>query len=980
MPSFIQVKKVFISLTLFLTLFPHALGSLGSKVVWEKMEWKVLKGEHFNVHYPKGYDDLGKTTLIFAEEANIMLSRRMGHRLTQVIPIFVYPSHSHFQMTNIIHSPLSEGIGGFTERIKKRVVLPFMGSYDGFRHVLTHEIVHAFQYDILLGGGFSGLLAATYSSNPPLWLVEGMAEYFSIGWDATADMAMRDAVLTSTLPSIYQLSIGQVMSGYMIYKGGQSIMRFISQTWGEQKIVELLKDVRDLRNIEDTFKANFDLTSKQFNRRWQRSLKRKYFHNIEKNIDEEEAYLVSKHFEDRSFFNMHPTISKDGKKIAYLSIRDFFPAIVVKNLTKLPNNNKSINLLELKMEENVVIHGTLDHDFYQLHLLDNRISFTPNGNEIFFTARSSGKDHLYLVDVNTEKVIKKFTPALDMIQFPRLSPNGYYAVFTGTILGQPDLYILDMRRGKIRQVTFDLFSEKQAVFSNDSSTLYFSSNKNDRKNYESRDYDLFQMNIKSSKAKKILELKGNQIDPSIFMNQKKESLIFSSNHKGIFNLYKLDPKDSKTMRKITNVPGGIFNAQFSEKKKLMVFTMYRKQGYDIALKKITADTFDYLKDDGDYQLSHPKFPIYPAGLSDVTVDDYGLRVSPDFFFFGAQYSQLFGFGGFVTFSLSDYLGNHFLNGYVDYLSAREDLNFQVSYGFLKNRTRYFISALRATNYFSVFSATLGTLSSINDFLYNPNAIIATVKKYGIQTAVSYPVTPYFLLNFQVEVSRLEEDYIDDLPKIFSRKDIFTNINGIRGGILFNNVLYSMAGPIRGWHFNYSLEQTFNISGTDFVYQRHLLDARKYFLFFERYVFATRILTGGVWGPQFSYFPWQIGGYNTIRAFEFLSLKGTKIFASNFELRFPLVDAVAFGLPVRWVIRGVSGVLFFDIGATYEDGETFKGYNNGRLKDFKASFGLGLRFLLFPGMLLKIDWGTPTDLVTALPMRLWQGTFSMGYEY
>ena len=110
---------------------------LGSKINWEELTWKIIETEHFNIHYPKGYENIGKLAALYAEEANILLSEKLQHTLLQVIPVFIYPSHGHFQFTNIIPFPIDEGLGGFTEAEKRRVALPFMGNYNQFRHVFN---------------------------------------------------------------------------------------------------------------------------------------------------------------------------------------------------------------------------------------------------------------------------------------------------------------------------------------------------------------------------------------------------------------------------------------------------------------------------------------------------------------------------------------------------------------------------------------------------------------------------------------------------------------------------------------------------------------------------------------------------------------------------------------------------------------------------------------------------------------------------
>ena len=43
---------------------------------------------------------------------------------------------------------IGQGTGGFTEPIERRIVLPFAGPLAETDHVIGHELVHAFQFDI----------------------------------------------------------------------------------------------------------------------------------------------------------------------------------------------------------------------------------------------------------------------------------------------------------------------------------------------------------------------------------------------------------------------------------------------------------------------------------------------------------------------------------------------------------------------------------------------------------------------------------------------------------------------------------------------------------------------------------------------------------------------------------------------------------------------------------------------------------------
>ena len=386
-------KSSFIAIFLFLLSAYRLNLGLGSKVRWENFEWVILKTEHFNIHYPKGYDQLGKITATYSEEANILISEKLDHTLSQVIPIFVYPSHGHFQGTNIIPFPIDEGIGGFTEGARKRVVLPFLGAYDEWRHVLTHELVHAFQYDIMFGEGLSALRFSL--GGPPIWFIEGMAEYIAIGWDETAEMHMRDAIATETLPTLEDMSSFRVSNGYVLYKGGQSVMRFIDEVFGEYKIVEILKDSRDQLTFGSAVRTNLGISFEEFDEQWRLWYRRKYAHLVKNEVVEEKSVNVSNHVEDQSFLNLHPVISPDGKKIAYLSIRNFLPAIVLRDADPFEKRMDYGLTGEddprfKEREETLLVQGGDNHEFYQLHLLDNRLSFTPDSKKLFFCAKSGG--------------------------------------------------------------------------------------------------------------------------------------------------------------------------------------------------------------------------------------------------------------------------------------------------------------------------------------------------------------------------------------------------------------------------------------------------------------------------------------------------------------------------------------------------------------------------------------------------------------
>jgi hypothetical protein len=154
-----------------------------NKVQYETFDFQVLRTENFDVYYYPSEQVATRDAARMAERWYSRLSRIIDHRFENRQPLVLYGSHPEFQQTVTTGGEIGEGTGGFTEAFKRRVVMPLAGSYEETDHVLGHEMVHAFQYDIAgFGrGGAGGLEAAARRLSVPLWFTEGMAEYLSVG-------------------------------------------------------------------------------------------------------------------------------------------------------------------------------------------------------------------------------------------------------------------------------------------------------------------------------------------------------------------------------------------------------------------------------------------------------------------------------------------------------------------------------------------------------------------------------------------------------------------------------------------------------------------------------------------------------------------------------------------------------------------------------------------------------------------------------
>jgi len=237
-----------------------------NKVNYQAFEWRVIETENFRVYYYQGEGDIARVASQMAEDAYARISRTLDYRLSQPVPLLVYDSHNDFEQTNATWGLIDESTLGFTEAFKNRVVVPFTGSYTQFRHVIHHELVHAVMFDMFYRrqGGLS--TASQLWWGPPLWFAEGLAEYLSTDWTTEKNMWVRGATIDGYLR----------LDGYQAYTAGYSLLRWIADEFGADKIPAITRRMAITKEPAASFRAVLGVSLDDLQTRWERHLKRFY--------------------------------------------------------------------------------------------------------------------------------------------------------------------------------------------------------------------------------------------------------------------------------------------------------------------------------------------------------------------------------------------------------------------------------------------------------------------------------------------------------------------------------------------------------------------------------------------------------------------------------------------------------------------------------------------------------------------------------
>ena len=230
-----------------------------NRVKYDKFDWHIYQTDHFEIYYYPDVEDHLERIAGYAESAYQEISAKLRHELAFTVPLIVFKTHSEFEQQNIFPGGSPEGVGAFAEPYRNRIVLPIDEDPDGLYRLVTHELTHIFEFDVIPRGLITG--------GVPLWVDEGLADYMSGVWRPLDLMQVRDVAISDDVPSMTQFqNYGGFASGRVVYNLGHAVFEFIEERWGEEGIRQFMFGLRRgaVGGGGDVYEEAFDLTAEEF--------------------------------------------------------------------------------------------------------------------------------------------------------------------------------------------------------------------------------------------------------------------------------------------------------------------------------------------------------------------------------------------------------------------------------------------------------------------------------------------------------------------------------------------------------------------------------------------------------------------------------------------------------------------------------------------------------------------------------------------
>ncbi|HUF08029.1 MAG TPA: hypothetical protein VMO47_01830, partial [Rhodothermales bacterium] len=467
-------SRLWRSLTIVLTLSAVPVAEIAqaqsgyhfgrNKVQYSGFEWQILRTSHFDIYYYPEMEELAEMGAHFAEEIYEELENRFEFSLTHRVPMIFYSSNLHFKETNVTPGFIPDGVGGFFEFLKGRVVVPANGNIHHFRRVIRHEVVHVFTHSKITRVMRDH--RQVLDRFLPLWFTEGLAEYWSGEQDYQHEMVLRDAVASNYLVPLRNMY--RIHGTYLMYKQGEAILRFVAEEYGEAKILRMMENFWKDREFEKVMEVTLHERFQDVNDKFEHWVRSHYYRMLE---DTDTPALASERIAGRGF-NAKPVVfdfPTGERYVYYVGNKTGYSSVYRVRVDSL---YRAVD------KEEVLISGERNSTFEAFHLFESRLDVSSSGL-LAFSTKSGGQDVLHVYDLVSDELhtTLRFEDQV-AIYSPAWGPDANLLVFSSIDQrGFSDLYLYDFTTGSHRRLTNDMYDDRDPDLSPDGRFVVFSSDR-----------------------------------------------------------------------------------------------------------------------------------------------------------------------------------------------------------------------------------------------------------------------------------------------------------------------------------------------------------------------------------------------------------------------------------------------------------------------------------------------------------------------
>jgi len=831
----------------------------------------------------------------------------------------------------------------------------------------------------------------------PLWLVEGLAEYMSIGRvDAHTALWMRDAYLHDRIPTLRELNNPQ----FFPYRYGQAFWSFLTGIYGDRVIRPFFLASAQL-GVEGACQQVLGMDIQTLSDLWVSSMKSHYAALV----PVKSANIVGKPIltdKNAGEMNLAPVLSPDGRYVIFVSEKDLF------SLDMYLADARTGKIL--RKVASTFREGHVD-DF---NTIESSATWSPRSDQFAFVATRRGRNVILIKDAGsgrTDQVIE--IEGVEAINYPAWSPDGRSLAFAGMVEGESDIYVYELRRGTLRKLTEGPESEIMPAWSADGAEIVFVTDYLDarRGGFPSRwGFNLGIVDVISG-VRSDLELfpGAENMNPQFDGNG---DILFLSNRDGFRNIYRYDRARDELVQ-LTQLTTGITGiTQYSPamtvsfKRDRLLFSHFSQGKYSVYMAE-TGELNPVPVDRRDVRMDAATLPVPGKEVTDLInpAMDEANRLGPEqalllevpyrskfrLDYLGGGGGMGVGIGnntlgtgtalmGGVDALFSDVLGNNLIFMTLMMNGEAADIGGQFQYLNQKRPIGWGVRLLHIP-----FRSGQSYYAGLDTVIWAGQPVLADkvntdlLRIFRSQAGVfaQYPFSPFQRL--EVSTNFIRFGFRTDRYSDFYSGGLFLGRNRERlpspsGFNLYtagsawvgDRSTWGLTSPLKGHRFRVGADQ---YMGT-FQFTEALADGRQYFRM-RPFTLALRGYYLGRHGRDRDFQPMYIGDPMLVRGFtgktfdrlgeygiNIEQMIGSQLLVGNFEIRLPFTGPRRLALiPSGFLFSDLN--LFVDAGMAFREFDQLK-WNQETNSNPRPVFSAGtsLRINLFGALILEPYYAWP----------------------
>ena len=533
-----------------------------NRIQYRPFKWKVLASQNFEIYFYEGGQATATLAAQLAESEFDRITEILGYSPFTKTKIFVYNATQDLNQSNVGLKLSSEKEIREENLSKSRVEVAYTGSASSFKKKLAKEISQVFVHDMLYGGSVKESLQNSLLLSVPEWYLNGITSYIAEGWSTEMDTYMRDAITNKYIkkPNFTTDKEAELV--------GQSIWNYIAEKYGKDNIANILNLTRIIRNEQTSISSSIGMPYSRFIKEW-----REYYTSGAEQVNS--SYQNNKYdFKiDEDKFNSSSKISKfkispDGAFIAY---------------SRNELGKSSVEILDVKTKKRALLLTSGFKTLKQAVDYNTPLLSWTKGGTLAVIYENQGDMVLSIYSDITSKDLtgkffaRKILKDFDQVQDFDIADNGTSIVMSAISKGQNDLFLYEVSRGRVQQLTNDLYDDLCPQFVGNAGKVIFTSNRlkdtldADKGTYKSVNnrFDLYLHEGKpqATKLKRLVDSLGTISRPIVTDGS---TVYFLSDEKGIRNIYRLVAGDS-TVTQVSNFKNDIDDFDYTATTNSLVY-------------------------------------------------------------------------------------------------------------------------------------------------------------------------------------------------------------------------------------------------------------------------------------------------------------------------------------------------------------------------------------------------------------------------